>query len=74
MIQEGKIEGRGFSGALTSPRGRRQSGGRHAGEAPVKGGERSLQAWVAPDRGTNYVGEQYQEGQRALARIHIPGS
>src|ERR1700682_4321081 len=34
----GKNRGRGFSGALVGPNRRRQSGGRYAGEAPVKEG------------------------------------
>jgi hypothetical protein len=38
MIQEGKIGRRGFSGALAGLNRRRQSGGRYAGEAPIKEG------------------------------------
>jgi hypothetical protein len=39
MIQERKIEGEGFSGVLASPNGRKQSGGKQAGEAPIKEGK-----------------------------------
>src|SRR5579872_4525406 len=50
-----KNRGEGSPGVLASPKGRKQSGGRRAGEASVKGEGKSFQAWVAPVEGTNYM-------------------